>query len=95
MPLLALVKLGVFHCLAKSLMQAFNGSMVYWYNSTSYRDDLTWASAWLYKATGDPGYLSDSYAYWTEHTNQEGIYDLRYLVRAHSSHICQSCLRCL
>ena len=55
--------------------------MVYWYNSTSYRDDLTWASAWLYKATGDAGYLSDAYAFWTEHSNQEGIYDLRYLVR--------------
>ena len=54
--------------------------MVYWYNSTSYRDDLTWAAAWLYKATNDPGYLSDAYAFWTEHTNQEGIWDLRYLV---------------
>ena len=61
--------------------QAFNGSMVYWYNSTSYRDDLTWAAAWLYKATGDSGYLSDAYYYWTQHVDQEGIYDLRYLVR--------------
>ena len=61
-------------------VQAFNGSMVYWYNSTSYRDDLTWAAAWLYKATGDSGYLSDAYFYWTQHTDQEGIYDLYYLV---------------
>ena len=61
-------------------MQAFNGSMVYWYNSTSYRDDLTWAAAWLFKATADPGYLADAYAFWTTHTNQEGIWDLRYLV---------------
>ena len=61
-------------------VQAFNGSMVYWYNSTSYRDDLTWAAAWLYKATSDPGYLSDAYYYWTGHTDQEGIYDLYYLV---------------
>lgn len=61
-------------------VQAFNGSMVYWYNSTSYRDDLTWAAAWLYKATGDSGYLSDAYAFYTQHNNQEGIYDLRYLV---------------
>lgn len=33
--------------------QVFRGSMVYWYNSTSYRDDLAWAAAWMYKATGD------------------------------------------
>lgn len=33
--------------------QVFQGSMVYWYNSTSYRDDLAWAASWMYKATGD------------------------------------------
>lgn len=65
-------------------MQAFNGSMVYWYNSTSYRDDLTWAAAWLYKATGDKDYLSNAYKYWVEHTTEDGIYDLNYLV----SHTC-------
>ena len=33
--------------------QVFQGSMVYWYNSTSYRDDLAWAASWMFKATGD------------------------------------------
>ncbi len=31
-----------------------NGSALVFYNSTSYRDDLVWAAAWLYKATGEP-----------------------------------------
>ena len=30
------------------------GSALVFYNSTSYRDDLVWAAAWLYKATGEP-----------------------------------------
>ena len=42
-----------------------NGSMVYSgygsYNSSSYLDDLTWAAAWLYRATGDTAYSDDAY----------------------------------
>ncbi|KAK9826822.1 hypothetical protein WJX81_004238 [Elliptochloris bilobata] len=60
--------------------QQFQGSMVYWYNSTSYRDDLAWAASWMYKATGDQAYLADAYSYWTQHVNMEGDFDLRYLV---------------
>lgn len=30
-----------------------NGSALVFYNSTSYRDDMVWAAAWLYKATGE------------------------------------------
>lgn len=30
-----------------------NGSALVFYNSTSYRDDLLWAAAWMYKATGE------------------------------------------
>lgn len=30
-----------------------NGSALFFYNSTSYRDDLVWGAAWLYKATGE------------------------------------------
>ncbi|XP_077231347.1 endoglucanase 24-like [Tasmannia lanceolata] len=29
-----------------------------YYNSTGYKDDLLWAAAWLYHATGDQSYLS-------------------------------------
>lgn len=29
-----------------------NGSALVFYNSSSYRDDLLWAAAWMYKATG-------------------------------------------
>lgn len=31
-----------------------NGSALVFYNSTTYRDDMTWAAAWMYKATGEP-----------------------------------------
>ncbi len=30
-----------------------NGSALVFYNSTSWRDDMVWAAAWMYKATGD------------------------------------------
>ena len=30
-----------------------NGSALVFYNSTSYRDDIVWAAAWMYKATGE------------------------------------------
>ncbi len=60
---------------------AFRGSMVYWYNSTSFRDDLAWAASWMYKATGDPDYLGDAYGFWDTHKMLEGDYDIRYLVR--------------
>ena len=60
--------------------EAFDGSMIYWYNSTSYRDDLAWAAAWMYRATGDPAYLSDAYTYYQQHAYMEGDYDVRYLV---------------
>lgn len=29
-----------------------------YYNSTGYKDELLWAAAWLYHATGDQSYLS-------------------------------------
>ena len=60
---------------------AFRGSMVYWYNSTSFRDDLAWAAAWMYKATGDTDYLGDAYGFWDTHKMLEGDYDIRYLVQ--------------
>lgn len=44
----------------KPVDQYFNGSAVGFYNSTSVYDDLAWAATWLYKATNDPGYLSDA-----------------------------------
>jgi hypothetical protein len=56
--------------------------MVYWYNSTSWRDDMAWAAAWMYRASGDTGYLADAYGYYQTHKDLEGDMDLRYLVRA-------------
>ena len=32
------------------------GSAAVFYNSTSFYDDLLWAAAWLYQATGTPVY---------------------------------------
>ena len=66
---------------------AFRGSMVYWYNSTSFRDDLAWAASWMYKATGDADYLGDAYGFWDTHKMLEGDYDIRYLVRLHAIHM--------
>lgn len=48
-------------------MQVFLGSMVGFYNSTSFYDDLAWAASWLYKATQDPAYLSDAQVWYNEH----------------------------
>lgn len=48
-------------------LQMFHGSMVGYYNSTSYYDDLAWAAAWLYKATLDPAYLTDAVNFYNEH----------------------------
>jgi len=35
------------------------------YPSTSYTDELAWAAAWLYRATGDGDYLTEAEAYWS------------------------------
>ena len=68
--------------------------MVYWYNSTSYYDDLMWAAAWLYKATGDPGYMSDAYTFFYGHQDSaEGIYDKEYLVSTLSQYVEWTCRR--
>ena len=58
----------------------FKGSAVGLYNSTSYRDDLTWAAAWMNRATGDRAYLDDAYKYFVQHANEEGQADQRLLV---------------
>lgn len=60
--------------------EQFKGSMVYWYNSTSWRDDMAWAATWMYRASGDTGYLSDAYGFYRTHKDLEGEMDLRYLV---------------
>ncbi|KAK9804363.1 hypothetical protein WJX72_009368 [[Myrmecia] bisecta] len=55
---------------------AFNrGSALVFYNSTSYRDDLLWAAAWMYKASGDQGYLADVNQFYGDHIDQEGDQD--------------------
>jgi endoglucanase len=58
----------------------FKGSAVGLFNSTSYRDDLTWAAAWMNRATGDRAYLDDAYKYFVQHSNEEGQADQRLLV---------------
>lgn len=58
----------------------FNGAAVAQYNSTSYRDDLAWAAAWMYKATKDKAYLDDAYKWYVAHSNEEGQLDQRLLV---------------
>ena len=60
--------------------QVFRGAAVAQYNSTSYRDDLAWAAAWMYRATQDRAYLDDAYKWWVAHSNEEGQADQRLLV---------------
>lgn len=71
---------------------AFKGSMVYWYNSTSWRDDMAWAASWMYRASGDPNYLSDAYGFYRTHKDLEGQLDIRYLVRRFFC-LCLTCYR--
>ncbi len=35
------------------------------YKSTGYIDELAWAAAWLYKATGTTSYLDDARKYYS------------------------------
>jgi hypothetical protein len=35
-------------------------------SSNGYEDELVWAAAWLYKATGEPSYLADAVAMYDE-----------------------------
>ena len=44
-----------------------NGSAAGLYNDTSYYDDLTFAATWMYKATGDAGYLTEAEAFYVKH----------------------------
>ena len=59
------------------------------------RDDLAWAAAWLYRETGDKAYLSDAYAFYTQHQDLEGDYDIRYLARSARALPRCLCLTCL
>lgn len=51
------------------------GSALVFYNSTSYRDDLLWAAAWMYRATNDSAYLADVNTYYGAHVDLEGDTD--------------------
>ena len=44
-----------------------NGSAVAQYNGTTYYDALMWAAAWMFKATGDSTYLTDSEDFYVRH----------------------------
>ena len=46
------------YLLYKSHIDKFNDQNDY--RSTDYGDELTWAAAWLYKATGDVQYLDEA-----------------------------------
>lgn len=51
------------------------GSALVFYNSTSFRDDLLWAAAWMYRATNDSAYLADVNKYYGAHVDLEGDRD--------------------
>jgi endoglucanase len=52
-----------------------NGSALAFYNSTTYRDDLLWAAAWLYKATNESIYMDDVTKWYSAHVEFEGARD--------------------
>jgi len=68
------------HTKCKPADRIFNGAAVANYNSTSYRDDLAWAAAWMFRATKDRAYLDDAYKYYVAHSNEEGQLDQKLLV---------------
>jgi hypothetical protein len=55
------------------------GSALVAYNSTSYRDDLVWAAAWMYKATRNTSYLQDAANFYGEYQLDESSNDDRIL----------------
>ncbi len=48
-----------------------NGSAVPLYNGSTYYDCLLWAAAWMYRATGDGGYLDDVSTFYVAHLYDE------------------------
>ena len=54
-----------------------NGSAVALYNGTTYYDCLLWAAAWMYKATGDGGYLDDATTFYVAHLYDETGFEVR------------------
>jgi endoglucanase len=55
------------------------GSAIPLYNSTTYYDDLLWAAAWMYKATGDQTYLKDAEDFYVRYLyNEQGSERLLY-----------------
>ena len=60
-----------------------NGSAVAQYNGTTYYDALLWAAAWMFKATGDSTYLTDSEDFYVRH-----VYNVSSLVGAAAGASC-------
>lgn len=60
------LKVGLGQC--KGPYDAYNGSAVAWYNSTSYYDDMSFAAAWLLKATRNPIFKNDAATFYIQHS---------------------------
>jgi hypothetical protein len=56
-------------CLPASVQ--LNGSAIPLYNSTTIYDKLLWAATWMYRATGDTGYLGDAESFYIRHIYDE------------------------
>lgn len=58
-------------------VQDWNMSTIY--NSSTFYDDLAWASSWLFKATQDTQYLSNMYTQYVNHLEYESsVSDFKY-----------------
>ena len=56
--------------LCEPLSVALHGSAIQLYDSASYYDDLLWAAAWMYRATGvQPALSAPSHTFCTAHTD--------------------------
>ena len=63
-----------------------NGSAAGLYNDTSYYDDLTFAATWMYKATGDAGYLTEAEAFYVKHQYATVSFHVLFYTDAFSLH---------
>ena len=53
------------------------------YASTGYVDELAWAAAWLFKATGNQQYLTDAKTYYAKVSRWQ--FSRIYIIRAHGA----------
>jgi hypothetical protein len=60
--------------------------------STDYGDELTWAAAWLYKATGDPLFLDEAEHHYMKYRLKERPNEFFYNKKVAGVQVCGRCI---